>query len=174
MSSQTPFKKRRGWIIELALFLVIFFGIRAYMTASAVKGAAPPLEGLWLNSSEISAEKLTQGPFLVYFWASWCKICKLMENSVAAIAQDYPVLSVAYQSGQVTDLERYLQQRGLTQQVAVLVDTEGKAGKSYGIRGVPSSFIIDANQQVRFVEVGYTTEWGLRLRLWWAGWFVIM
>jgi hypothetical protein len=30
--------------------------------------------------------------------------------------------------------------------------------------------VIDAAGRIRFREVGYTTEPGLRLRLWWAGW----
>jgi hypothetical protein len=37
------------------------------------------------------------------------------------------------------------------------------------VHAVPASFIIAADGQIRFVEVGYTTGMGLRLRLWLAG-----
>jgi hypothetical protein len=36
------------------------------------------------------------------------------------------------------------------------------------VHAVPASFIIDAEGNIRFVEIGFTTEMGLRLRLWLA------
>ncbi|MGE0082668.1 MAG: protein disulfide oxidoreductase, partial [Thiohalomonadaceae bacterium] len=38
----------------------------------------------------------------------------------------------------------------------------------YGVRAVPTTFIIDGAGRIRFREVGYTTGPGLRLRLWLA------
>jgi len=40
--------------------------------------------------------------------------------------------------------------------------------RPYTIRGVPTSFILDADSQLPFVEVGFTIAVGLRLRMWWA------
>jgi len=51
----------------------------------------------------------------------------------------------------------------------VINDESGVLSQSYNIRGVPVSFIVNKENQIKFVEVGYTTELGLRLRLWWAG-----
>jgi hypothetical protein len=39
----------------------------------------------------------------------------------------------------------------------------------WGVRAVPASFIVDGAGQIRFLEIGYTTGAGLRLRLWLAG-----
>ncbi len=50
----------------------------------------------------------------------------------------------------------------------VLNDPDGAIAAHWGVRGVPASFIVDGAGQIRFVEVGYTTEIGLRLRLWLA------
>jgi len=36
------------------------------------------------------------------------------------------------------------------------------------VKGVPTSYIIDGNGNIRFTEVGLTSGWGLRARLWWA------
>jgi len=33
---------------------------------------------------------------------------------------------------------------------------------------VPASFIVDTDGKIRYVEIGYTTGIGLRLRLWLA------
>jgi alkyl hydroperoxide reductase subunit AhpC len=51
----------------------------------------------------------------------------------------------------------------------VVLDARGQLSGIYGVQGVPTSIIIDPAGNVRFVEVGYTTETGLRLRLWWVG-----
>ena len=40
--------------------------------------------------------------------------------------------------------------------------------RRYGVGGVPASFILDADGRIAFHERGYTTQWGLRLRLWLA------
>jgi len=43
---------------------------------------------------------------------------------------------------------------------------QGVIGAEYGVSGVPASFVVDSAGIIRFAEVGYTTEWGLRARLW--------
>ena len=51
----------------------------------------------------------------------------------------------------------------------VLLDTSGELATSFGVKGVPASFILDPNGEITFVESGYTTELGLRVRLWLSG-----
>ena len=51
----------------------------------------------------------------------------------------------------------------------VLHDPDYRIARQYAIRGVPSSFIVDGEGNIRFVESGYTSSLGLRMRLWWAG-----
>lgn len=47
-------------------------------------------------------------------------------------------------------------------------DPSGQISGQFGVQGVPTSMILDASGIIRFIEVGYTTEVGLRLRLWWV------
>jgi peroxiredoxin len=57
-------------------------------------------------------------------------------------------------------------------EMAVLADEDGALARRYGVRGVPTLFVLDGAGRIRFTELGYTTEAGLRLGLWWAarGW----
>ena len=50
-----------------------------------------------------------------------------------------------------------------------LPDPAAAVLRQYGLAGVPAFVVIDPAGDVRFVSVGYTSEIGLRLRLWWAG-----
>jgi hypothetical protein len=48
----------------------------------------------------------------------------------------------------------------------VLLDNTGELAQTFGLKGVPISFILDPNGEIKFVETGYSSEVGLRLRLW--------
>ena len=52
---------------------------------------------------------------------------------------------------------------------STVVDPKAEILRRYGLPGTPAFAIIDPAGDIRFVSVGYTSEVGLRLRLWWAG-----
>ena len=161
--------RRRRWLtlaLELALIAAIFFGIRFYQQRGMVHGAAPPLQGVLLDGHPASLDALRGKAVLVQFWATWCPVCAAEQGSIAAISQDYPVLSVAMQSEGAQQVAAYLHKRGVT--YPVINDPDGSLSARWGVTAVPASFIIDPQGQIRFREVGYTTETGLRLRLWLA------
>lgn len=62
---------------------------------------------------------------------------------------------------------RYMQEQGIA--FPVLTDRDGALSRAWGVHAVPASFIIAPDGQIRFIEVGFTTGIGLRLRLWLAG-----
>ena len=156
----------RRWLIEALVLLVALFGIHLYQTRDAARGTAPSLDGVGLNGETLSLEALRGQTVLVQFWATWCPVCRVQEGSIQAISEDWPVLSVALEDTPPEALRAYMLKEGLN--FPVLRDTDGTLGTRYGVRGTPTAFIVDPAGQIRFTEVGYTTGWGLRLRLWWA------
>ncbi len=105
--------------------------------------------------------------YLLYVWASWCAICKTVEGSIDAVAGEAPVLTVAMQSGDGAQVGRFLSARGL--RWAALVDRDGHLSRQLGVGAVPTLIFVDRAGEVRAVTQGYTSEIGIRLRLWWAG-----
>ncbi|MCK5386592.1 MAG: redoxin family protein, partial [Gammaproteobacteria bacterium] len=97
----------------------------------------------------------------------WCPVCKLEQSNIENIAKDHPVITIAMQSGDNKELSQFMRQEKLS--FKVINDESGKLSRTYNIRGVPVSFVINKDNKIEFLEVGYTTELGLRLRLWWAG-----
>lgn len=161
--------RQRKWLFILAevlVFIGLYLGLRAYMQRDMAVGPAPPLAGVSLEGERVSLADYRGGPVLVHFWAEWCGVCRLEQDSVQAISQDWPVLSVALQSGTAAEVAAYLAEHGLTWKT--LNDPDGRLATHFGVRGVPASFIVDRDGQIRFRERGYTTEWGLRARLWLA------
>ncbi len=150
---------------QIAGLLAVFLAIQAWRAADLPKGPAPPLRGALLAGGDFDLARAGK-PILVHFWATWCPICKLEESSIAALARDYPVVSVALQSGAPEELRAYLAERGLD--FPVIDDDDGRLARAWGVHGVPASLIIDRTGRIRFREVGYTSGLGLRFRLWWA------
>lgn len=115
--------------------------------------------GAWRTAHAESAVAL-------HFWAEWCPICATEAGSVTAVAEDWPVMTIAMQSGAAEQVASYLRGQGLSW--PALVDADGRVTASYGLKGVPAFVVIDHRGVIRSVSTGYTTELGMRLRLWWA------
>ncbi|MEO8333058.1 MAG: protein disulfide oxidoreductase, partial [Gallionella sp.] len=154
--------------LNLLLFIVLIAGFRAWQQRDMVSGIAPPLVGVKLDGSAYTLPAKPAQPVLVHFWATWCPICRAEQDSIAAIAQDHPdIITVAMQSGSDAEVSRHLIAQGL--RFPVLNDADGRLSAAWGVHAVPASFIISPDGKIRFVEVGYTTGLGLKLRLWLAG-----
>jgi thiol-disulfide isomerase/thioredoxin len=169
LESKPPrWKIWRKRALELLLFIVLIAGIRAWQQRDMVNGNAPPLQGTLLGGSAYVLPARPAQPVLVHFWATWCPICRAEQDSIASIAQDRPnTITIAMQSGSDAEVAKHLAMQGLL--FPVLNDADGRLSSAWGVNAVPASFIISPDGQIRFVEVGYTTALGLRLRLWLAG-----
>lgn len=166
MSSKNK-KRFIKYSIELILILLVFVAVKTYMQRNLVEGVVPPLSGALLSGQTFSLESNQEQPTLLHFWATWCSICKLEEDNIAAISKDHNVITIAMQSGNDQEVRDYLEDNAI--HFPVIVDEDGEIAKRFGVQGVPTSFVIDPQGNIDFTEVGYTTSWGLRLRLWLAG-----
>lgn len=102
----------------------------------------------------------------VHLWSDWCPFCQTEESSVSRVAADWPVLTVAARSGGAAQVQRVLQQRGLDWVVGL--DPDGTVGRAYGLAMVPVWIVVAPDGHLSSVATGYTTELGMRARLWWA------
>ena len=169
LPDETSRKPRRWlrWTIEILVIVAIVFWVRAWQQRGMLDGVAPDFERGSLNGSVVRLADYQGKPLLLHFWASWCPMCEMEQGSITAIANDHPVVTVAFQSGTSEEVQRYMERKGITEWVTV-VDEDGKLAEQYGIHGVPTSYVLDGEGNIRFREVGLTSGWGLRLRLWLA------
>ena len=160
-----PAGKRRWlrWLRDIGLLVLVFVVIQWWQSRDLVEGPAPPLVGHLLDGSPYQLAA-TQRPVLVHFWATWCPVCRLEQDSIASIAADWPTITVATTSGSAEEVSGYLLEDGLT--MPVLLDENGAIARRWGVQGVPATFIVDGDNHIRYAGMGYATEVGLRLRLW--------
>jgi len=152
------------WVVFFFLVTAIAFSI--FQTRNIDHSVVRQLSAQTLQGETFDLEKARK-PLLIQFWATWCPVCALELHSVESIAKDYPVVTVAMNSGEKEEIEQYMHEHGVL--FPVINDIDGQLSRSWQVSGVPASFIIGTDNKVRFVEMGYSTEIGLRLRLWFAG-----
>jgi thiol:disulfide interchange protein len=168
---------RSHWKSHLRTFVllaVVVFGVQAWQTRDVPIGQAPDVELALLLPDGSSAKFTLQEwraqhpgqPVALHFWADWCPICRTEENSITRLTADWPVLTVAMQSGPSDNVRKVLQKRELTWNTGV--DESGQATHAFGFKAVPAFVVVDSKGQLRAPTMGYTTEIGMRLRLWWA------
>lgn len=160
----------RKWGKELIVLVVIF--VIASFAMDWWRQPTPPsltnlpelytVDNKVVSLAELSAEK----PLLIYFWATWCGVCKLTTPAVNSLAQDgYNVTSVAIRSGDNAKLARGIQSKGLV--FPVINDSRGDISQQWEISATPSFVIVYKGEMVGFTS-GWSSSWGLKLRLWWA------
>lgn len=153
-------------MFHMVILLLVFVAVRAWTQRDLATGLAPPVAGRLLDGRDYRLDRDSRRPLLLHFWASWCPVCRLEQDSIHALARDYPVITVAMQSGTAEEVRAFLQEQGL--EFTVINDPRGELAGRFGVRAVPTSFVIDSSNRIVFRETGYTTGAGLRLRLWLA------
>lgn len=154
-----------GWrklVLEFLVIVLLFFGIRYYQHQEILQGEALVIEGTLLNGAQLDWSAYQGKPLLIHFWATWCSICRFEEQSIQSISKDYNVLSIASWSDDTRD---YMLKQGLS--FTTLEDINGEWAIRYGVKAVPASFMVNSEGNIEFIETGYSSEIGLRLRLWW-------
>lgn len=151
---------------QVLLLITVYIGIQLWQSLGAIKGQAPIIIDQTLDGDEIDLRRYQAKPVVVYFWAEWCPICKFQTPAINDLAKDYPILSIATFAENKQAVEKYLKDKNID--MPVVFDEGNEWARLYNVTAVPTSFIIDAKGNIRFVEKGYTSSIGLRLRLWWV------
>ena len=163
-------RNRKSLLVQLALFLLVAFGIQAWQTRHMASGQAPDvtIQRALSPQQTLSLADWRQqqvgGPVVLYFWASWCTICRLEQPMINGLIQSQPVLPIAMQSGPASQVLGYERQHGLNWNS--VVDPDGSMARHFGVSATPSFVVLDAQGNISSTTVGLTSPWGLRLRLW--------
>lgn len=155
-------KKLVSGIILLAIFLVG----QAWVNRDMAMGAAPAIHAQTLFGENFQLEQLKGSEAIVYFWASWCGICRTMESGISELSKNKPLISLALQSGNQQEVLQYISKKGI--QMPVINDPDGQLAARYGIKGVPAIFVLDKQGNIRYATSGYSPIWAIKARLWLA------
>ena len=119
-------------------------------------GPTPQLSLRDLAGQPVSLADLKGKVVLVNFWATWCAPCIEEMPSMQRLRDKlglagFEVLAVNYQEG-AARIGDFLKKRPL--QLTILRDHDGTARTAWGVRVFPTSFVIDADQRIRYTVTG--------------------
>lgn len=149
----------------LALFLVM--NVLSYIRAPklSTQTLMPLTRGL-IDNSTFSTRDLQKKPLLIHFWATWCPTCKLEAGNIQTISNYFDVITIAVKSGTNSEISQYMKTNHFD--FKVINDADGELSSHYAVSAFPTTFIYNAQGNLEFTEVGYSSIIGLYLRMWWA------
>lgn len=117
----------------------------------------------------LSGQRLTLGQFsrdkavLVYFWGSWCGVCRYQSPIIDDLAADgVPVVGVAVRSGSSAEVAAYMEKRGLG--FPTVNDEDGSLSGAWRIVATPTVVLVKNGKMVHYTT-GISSYWGLRARI---------
>lgn len=95
---------------------------------------------------------------LLNFWATWCPPCRRELPSMERLFQmlkeeGFTVLAIN-QWEDPDHVFAYVGQLNVDPSFPVLFDPESKVAKAYGVKGLPTTFLIDKEGKIRYRAVG--------------------
>ena len=131
---------------------------RAGLSYMANRGIpAPDFSVRTLEGKQIKLTEFKGKVVLLNFWATWCPPCRAEMPSIETLYQRYKpkasfqILAVSVQE-EPSVVKTFLEQNPYSFPIAL--DPNGEAAQLYGIRGIPTTFIIDQKGTLQGALVG--------------------
>lgn len=157
-------KKVAKGLLYLLIIMVVVTAVDVWRskdlpTDIAALGTLTTLDGEVMDLEALSQEQ----PVLVYVWATWCGVCRIVSPMVEWVGA--PVVSIALASGHDAKVAGYVRDKGYD--FSVVNDADHRLGQTLGISVTPT-LMVAHNGKLRFATAGITTLPGMYARLWLA------
>lgn len=159
-------EKKRGIGKYLVLIIALaFVGLLAYglLTAGDERveaGKAPDFTLTSFDGEQFKLSELEGQVVVVNFWATWCVSCKDEATELEMAWRDFQddgvvFLGVDYLDQKPLNLE-WIDRYDITYPNGD--DIQGRIYNSYGVQGLPETFVINRNGEISKVFVGAVTQ----------------
>ncbi len=155
----------RRLALNLLMLLALIAALDWYRAPDARAVAVTRLATMQGEPVDFQAQRQ---PTVLYVWAEWCGYCRHTSPAIERLHRSgQRVVSVAMQSGNDAQVRAYMRKHGLT--FPVVNDPAGEISQMLGASVTPTIAIV-SDGRMRLATSGWTSEYGLRLRLWLAEW----
>jgi len=168
-----PPSPRARRLLEAVIWAAVlgFAGYRLWpqlAAALAVGGPreeAPAFEVRTLDGEWLALEELRGQVVLVNFWATWCPPCRVEMPGFERVYRErrgdgFVIVGLSADRTGPEGVRRFLEERDITFPVAM---DHGPLARDFGgVRGLPTSFLIDRQGRIRHVVTGLFATTALR------------
>ena len=109
------------------------------------------------SGTSLSLAELHGKVVLLNFWATWCVPCRKEMPAIEALYQRYKdrgleVVAISLDKVAAAPVEVFVKEVGVTYRVAL--DPTWATARTYGVRGLPATFLLDRTGNVVMRELG--------------------
>nr|NIV99410.1 redoxin domain-containing protein [Candidatus Saccharibacteria bacterium] len=113
-----------------------------------------------LNGQQVSLSDFRGKIVFINFWTTWCLACVIEMPSMEKLHQkfkdkDFVMLAINLQES-ASKIKQFYKEYKLT--FTTLLDTTGDVGTGFGIRSIPTTYILDKNGRIIGKALG-PREW---------------
>jgi len=154
-------QRKRGWtwmafVVVLALLGLLAWGLKKAQAGPIQKGMAPEFSLTGFDGREAKLSELRGQVVIVNFWASWCPPCREEAAYLEQTWRKYKDEGVVFLGVDYVDTEKeglaYIQEFDITYINGPDIGT--RISQAYNIQGVPETFFVAKNGELRGVHIG--------------------
>lgn len=140
-----------------------FVSVALAITAMSASAALPSVILKDLDGKSVDTATLSNDgkPYVVTFWATWCKPCLRELGAIQEVIADWEeetgvkVYAVSIDEGQnVEKVKPLLTRKGLTD-FTVLLDSNSEFKRQMGVSDPPQVFVVDGEGNITWTHQGY-------------------
>jgi len=161
--------KYLSYALQLTFFVALYLVLEIWQTRNLLPDdgsqQAPKFSLAGIDGEVYQSAQLNQVPTVIYFFAPWCKVCHYSISNLQKLYEDTPidqlnVLAVVLDWQNKQEVEEYIKDHNLT--MPVLLGTN-ETMEDFKIQAFPTYYVLDKDQKITKVSMGYSTEIGLRM-----------
>ncbi len=120
-------------------------------------GPAPHFSSMTPGGEKMGIDDFKGKLVVLNFWATWCPPCRLEMPSMERLYQEFKgegleVVAINFMERE-KPITSFLKENGFT--FPVLLDKKGEIARSYGVHGLPVTFLIARNGNLLARSMGY-------------------
>jgi hypothetical protein len=151
---------------DVAVLALLLFAVHSWQTRNLPIDQEAPQTVLAALDGSGPRPALAEGVGVVYFFAPWCRVCRVsidnLDALVAGGAVDWGTV-VALDYADTGEVQDFIDRTGVA--LPVLLGDGGTA-RDWSIRAFPTYYLIGADGRIHSRAVGYSTALGMRWRAW--------
>ncbi|HUV43418.1 MAG TPA: TlpA disulfide reductase family protein [Dehalococcoidales bacterium] len=162
-------------VMAILLLAILTLGLQACGSESGPASSgmaeldkpAPDFTLKDLDGNTVRLSDLRGKVVFLNFWATWCPPCRAEMPDIEKVHRKYRdrdvvVLGIDLRES-VSTVRAFIGEGGYTW--TFLLDTTGKVGSMYQVRGIPASYFIDRKGVIRAVAIGAMTGQAMEAKL---------
>lgn len=148
----------RSSLLILAFTLALLFLPQTVVQAKSYK--APNFTLKTIKGKTIKLSRYRGKVVYLDFWASWCEPCRKSFPVMRKLQRKYKskglrVVTINLDKDR-KEVRRFL--REFRANFPIALDPKGKIARRYGVKAMPSSYLIDRKGRIRHVHLGFRTS----------------